>query len=256
MFRSVAAIVVALVALTVPAAASDVGRTFDRAEVWAHPPGLPFFNGRMDDPHILGLLERLPPGTKLPTVVFMHGCSYGKGGAWTYARWLTQIGFVVIIPDSFQRANRPKTCDPLTLRASPDTPRDAVFAMRREELVNAVARLADIPWVDMANLFLMGDDEGGDVVASYDGDAFNAVVISGAACRLGYRVAADTPAMVIASADDFLLAGAAEACTQAATAAGGAPESLVVPGFWHDVSGVVEARPALRDFLLRHMAQR
>lgn len=215
---------------------------------------MPFCNGRMDDRLIVGALERLPATVKLPTVVFMHGCSYRKGASWVYARWLTQQGFAVIIPDSFQRPDRPQTCHPWTSQTLPDADHDRVFAMRQEELAHALERVRALSWVDTRNLFLTGDDEGGDIVASYGGDGFNAYVISGAACSRGFRLPSDKPVLAIASAADHMMVGVApDACFQAAKAAGRTIENLIVPGFWHDVSGVDETRRVLQDFLARSL---
>jgi dienelactone hydrolase len=256
MIRRLAASLLVLVALAGAARAGGVAPTFDRAEIWIHPPGMPFCNSRLDDPLVTGALARLPSTVKLPTVVFMHGCSFRKGAAWTYARWLTQRGFAVIIPDSFQRPGRPKTCDPWTLRFLAEAPHDEVYAMRREELAHALERVHALPWVDPNNVFLMGDDEGGDVVAAWDGGGFNAYVISGAACARGFRLPVAAPVLVVASAEDpMLVGGEPTACLEAAAAAGRSVESLIVPGFWHDVSGVEDVRAVLQDFLARHLVQ-
>jgi len=235
------------------AAADDVAATFDRAEIWIKPPGGPFFNGRLEEPDIARLLAAIPADTRLPTVVLMHGCSPKKGAAWTYARWFAGQGFAAIIPDSFQRRGRPATCNPGTLARADAATADAVHVLRLEEIAYAAQRVRALPFVDAENLFLLGDDEGGDAVANYAGGGFVAYIVAGTGCRYGIRVHGEAPLLALTSrGDPHLGAVPPDGCRRMAEAQGRAVEAVVLPGFWHDVSGMPEARAAIQAFIGRH----
>lgn len=235
------------------AAADDVAATFDRAEIWMHPPGGVFFNGRLDEPEIARLIAALPAGTRLPTVVLIHGCSHRKGAAWSYARWFAGKGFAAIIPDSFQRPGRAITCDPVSLRRADRATADAVHVLRLEEIAYAAQRVRALPFVDVDNLYLLGDDEGGDAVANYAGGGFAAYVIAGSGCRYGLRLPAEAPVLALTSGGDPYLGEAPpDGCRRLADAMGRPIESAVLPGFWHDVSGMAEARAAIDYFITRY----
>ena len=231
----------------------ELRRTWDRAEIWIHPKPFGFFNGRLIDDEVQSVLRRLPAETKLPTVIYLHGCAYRKPAGWTYARWLVKAGYAVIMPDSFQRPNRPKTCDLSTRWRDPDAPYDDIQRMRQEEIRYAVEQVKTLSWVDQDNLFLMGHDEGGDAVAAYAGDEFKARVISGATCSRGLAGRPGLPTLALASEADAWFEGAPpDSCARLAASRGMAIESLTVPGFWHDLSGIADAREAIIDFFLRH----
>ena len=70
------------------AGGSDLQSTWDRAEIWIHPKPFGFCNGRLSDPEVQSVLRQLPAASKLPTVIYLHGCGFRKAAGWTYARWL------------------------------------------------------------------------------------------------------------------------------------------------------------------------
>jgi dienelactone hydrolase len=239
---------------TADAATGDLEQTWERAEIWIHP--LPFgsCNGRLDDVEVQSVLKRLPAETKIPTVIYMHGCAAQlKPAGWTYARWLVKAGYAVIMPESFARGDRPKTCDPWRRQRFADAPTERVHAMRLEEIGYALEQARKLPWVDQENLFLMGHDEGGNAVAAFAGDGFKARVISSATCSRGIGAAPGTPILAAASDGDDLLGGApADSCARLGDGQGTPVESLVLKGYIHDLSGLVDAREKIIDFLGRH----
>ncbi len=113
------------------------------------------------------LASNVPPGVKLPLIVYFHGCAGIVRASIGHLRWLATLDdFAVIAPDSFAR-QRPEYCfRNFTVNLAI---RHDVRQMRLAELENAMAQIAKLPWVDKDNIFLMGHSQGGGVVAAYDG---------------------------------------------------------------------------------------
>jgi len=113
------------------------------------------------------LAAKLPAGTKLPVVVYFHGCAGMVAASGLHLEWLEKLdGFVTIAPDSFARA-RPVFC--FADHTVDISLVDEVGTMRRDEINYAMRRVAALPWVDRNNIFLMGHSQGGGMVAGYRG---------------------------------------------------------------------------------------
>ena len=128
-------------------------------------------------------LKALPANTKLPTIIYLHGCS----GVWwgTYIRldFFAENGFAVIAPASFARAKYPKSCEPATKKAG--LYRD-ILKMRQYDALNAIRNSKQLDWVDSNNIFLVGFSEGGITSATVSTDVdsdVNARVIEGWTCH-------------------------------------------------------------------------
>jgi dienelactone hydrolase len=147
-------------------------------------------------------LAKLKPGRKLPTVLFLHGCT-GLGET-ALLNSLAANGYAVIAPDSMARRYRPLQCDPRNLKGGYNL---FVYSFREAELIYALQRLAEQPWVDLENLFLIGSSEGGVTAALYRGDDFNARVIAqwtcaGAPLVRGIAAPEGTPILAIVRSGD------------------------------------------------------
>jgi len=131
-------------------------------------------------------LEALPVKEKLPTVIYLHGCS----GIWwgTYIRldFFAENGFVAIAPASFARTKYPMSCDPATKRAGLYR---ETLKMRQYDALNAIKNAKQLDWVDARNIFLVGFSEGGITTATVSTDlnsGVNARVIEGWTCHAGW----------------------------------------------------------------------
>ena len=124
--------------------------------------------GTADDP-LAGLLR---PETRLPVIVFLHGCSGEMAGI---PDLFVKKGFAVVAPWSFARPDRLQSCGDV----GPETLR-----WRLEEARWTLERLRGLPWVDPHGIALMGASEGGLAAAQYaDLPAeVKAVVIMGWTC--------------------------------------------------------------------------
>ncbi len=194
----------------------EVQRTWEAAHVRVFYEDI-FVSGKMHAPVNQEKLAKLPQGIKLPTVIYLHGCS---GLDWSYNSNtmvpLMKLGFAIIAPDSFARTNRVNTCGQGGKRTT--------IRYRAAEAKFAAERAKDLPWVDANNLFLIGHSEGGKGAAAYHGDQFNAIAISGASCKNG--IASNIPTLIAVSQDDAQLRSPDRICL-------GAEERVILPGSLH-----------------------
>jgi dienelactone hydrolase len=211
--------------------------------------------GRRAGGAVVAAESAIPRQSRLPTVLFAHGCSgFGDGGR-VNARLLATAGYAVFAPASFARPGRPRTCDAKTRRTIvSEAVSERVRAMRTAEIRYALERLADVPWVDPDNLFLVGHSQGGGAVAAYVGGGIKARVISGSTCARGYGAAPGDPVLAVYSTNDPWFANQSGRCRD--RAAGTALEIVELPGREHLVGGTPEGGRAIVEFLARHTEAR
>jgi len=232
-------------------ASPELQRTWEKAEIWVKPAGGGLINSHMDDQRLHQRL--IKAGRKLPTVIFFHDCGKNrKLAGWHYARFMARAGFAVILPDSFARSNRIETCSHWQFRPLAGAPFDKVHALRKSEIAHALTMVGKLGWADTKNLFVMGQGEGADALAAYDGTGYGARVVSAALCRWGINGPTDVPTLVIASQDDRLFNGA-DAASCATMAGERSVEINLLPGYQHDTSSLPEARDAVIAFLRRQI---
>lgn len=244
----------AFLLLLLPACAAtdpskDVERTWDGAYVRI--PGLLPVAKEFRDRQI----AELPPGTKFPTLIYMHGA----GGLWrgTYKDLAIarKAGLAVIALDSFARA-RPQNPD-----ANLSNPcggpcawiQREIVALREAELSHALKRVRALSWVDQDNLFGWGHSEGVYAMARYPGAAFKALILTGNDCYRGFAV--QKPTLVVMARHDPYHGGKVDTCR---TAAQGAENLsyLEVPGAQHNAVQTVQGKRAFVAFIRRHLSAR
>jgi len=131
--------------------------------------------------------DSFPGSFKLPTVIYLHGCT-GLGN-WSVLRldFLAENGFIAIAPASFARKKYPKSCDPASHKGGLYRP---TIIMRRIDAANAIREAKELPWVDENNLFLMGLSQGGITTATLDtsegNTQVNARIVEGWGCHAGW----------------------------------------------------------------------
>lgn len=120
---------------------------------------------------------------KIPTVVYMHGCSGIWAGTLRRINFLANNGFAVIAPPSFAREKYPRSCDVYLYQGG--LYRDTL-KMRQYDAGYTIEQAKRLPWVDENNIFLMGLSEGGITTATFyskqDNHSVNARVIEGWTC--------------------------------------------------------------------------
>lgn len=207
--RVVAAILIAaplLACETSPAPVaqvSDIERTWRGATVVLPPfgAGAPL-RTTMDSPAMAARLQLIPGGSRVPVVVYAHGCTGLANFA--FLERVAEAGFIVIAPDSFARRYRPLQCDPVTRTGGRNL---FVYDFRLEEIAFALEELWTRRWADWNRMFLVGASEGGVAAALYRGDEFKGRVIAQWTCTGSPHVAGiaaplNEPILAVRSAQD------------------------------------------------------
>ena len=190
-----------------------------------------------------------------PVVLFMHGCSGIDAAESSWAAFIRNKGYVVVLPDSFAR-DRPKSCDPRTQRGGLFP---GFFAFRREEVLYGVAQLQNMPWADKRNLFLMGHSEGGVMAALSNVPGFRGVIVSAWVCtspsapNTGLRIAPEVPVLVLDhEKDPWFTASPGRHCSEFFGTR--KARQVTLPGFAHNTFEPGAQQPVL-DFLNENLAR-
>ena len=202
---------------------------------------------------------------KYPVVLYLHGCfgiSYRHDNVW--AKIINDIGFAVVIPDSFARPGRKSNCSYEAKRQVAgfiQAPR-----YRAQEIALAVEKLKQLDWVDQNRVFIMGHSEGGQATAKSPYDYFKGAIISGWTCTVaghpeqdGIDIPKETPILVIVTRNDEWLTHPAlnvewdgkRNCAYR----GDNHKKLTyfeLPGTSHTTLDFQEFREAVKDFLIKN----
>jgi len=218
-----------------------------------------------DAPPIFGLLgagyvERrlaaLPEGLRMPLVVFLHGCAGIGLVEHKVARLLDAAGWSVILVNSFARSLRKANCDYDDYRSGMFP---VAYLYRRAELIHAIDRVRELPWVDQDRVLLGGFSEGAVATALWGAEVeVSGYIVAGWTCTAppgydwlrGLRTPPGRPVLAIVSRRDpwFNWPGWRGDCGSAAPGRGEVT-SLVIDGAVHNVFAYPEAEAALKTFL-------
>jgi len=141
----------------------------------------------------------------LPVVVYAHGCTGLNETASEVGRFLARAGYLVIAPDSFARAEKPVSCNPVGPVGGLHR---EVLGWRQAEVKNAIERARTLPNVDPERVFLMGFSEGGITTATMSGVPVAGRVIEGWTCHAGWseykglNAPPEEPVLAIVAAED------------------------------------------------------
>lgn len=155
-------------------------------------------------------LQNMPAAEqRLPTVIYLHGCSgiwYGTHDRMTF---LADNGFLVIAPISLAREKYPMSCDEETHQGGLYRP---TLRMRQYDAGHAIERARGLPLVDPDNIFLVGLSEGGLTTATFQPatqqQAVKARVVEGWTCHAGWPeykgigAREQEPVLTLVGADD------------------------------------------------------
>jgi dienelactone hydrolase len=173
-----------LTVLAATAAAPEVevelARTFDRGFVHFRIDGATRSQTIAD---ALPALRKLDPFAFRATVVYLHGCDGVNAISTRTADLLAASGYLVFVPDSFARTNKPVSCD--VSRFEGGLHRE-VLAWRQAEAGYALKQVKALPSVDPARIFLMGLSEGAIATATFAGEPLAGRVIEGWTCHAGW----------------------------------------------------------------------
>ena len=192
-----------------------------------------------------------------PVLVFMHGCTGISNHDSMWARFISDLGFIVVMPNSMARPDRVSNCDSQSAKITNRFP--FAYEYRLQEIDFAWERLQNYPWARKNQIFLMGHSEGGVSVARTKSGRFQGLIISGWSCTNKFNPSYNgmfapkhIPVLAIADRDDFWHRGTQWQGQCIDHAAG--RESFIqvdLKGGDHATYPYPEARNAVRDFLVR-----
>jgi dienelactone hydrolase len=209
-----------------------------------------------------GKFGGLPPFTvsKVPAVLFLHGSSgLGLKAIGEWQRWLADLGYASMAPDSFALAGHVTYKSPIDKDAY-----ERIHALRASEIAPALAALRSQPWADATQLILAGTSEGSVPVARHAGTEFVARILYAWSCETNYFVKEPRNAFepgkpvlnVISATDPFFSRanswlGNAEAQGHCGAVLKDAPRAsvLLVPNAPHTLLNLPATRSATAGFL-------
>ncbi len=208
---------------------------------------------KMGSREVFQAMAEFPPHIRIPVVIYLHGCGGFGPAAVSDISKLSAEGYAVIAPDSFARRYRPPDCDQKTYTTGlfPQA-----HAFRQAEIKYAAQRVRELPWVDQANVFLMGFSEGGRATAAYEGDEFKGHIITGSTCdRQGIGAPRAKPVLAIVASNDPWFRNTRSAGCGMSMGSRPHAQFLVIPASEHHVTQYPAAWKALSDFLRQHTSK-
>jgi len=118
---------------------------------------------------------------KYPVVIYLHGCSGITNHEYMWGKFIADMGYIVIQPDSLSRPNTSVVCDPKTHTAQRGLSAGRALMHRQQEIKYALEQVKLSPWADTSNIFLMGHSQGG-VSTALNKNDFKGLIISGWTC--------------------------------------------------------------------------
>jgi len=183
--------------------------------------------------------SKLKSGTKLPAVIYLHGCAGNTAGrAW--ATKFNEMGYAFFAPDSLARPRRS--------RCGSGMMKSVRIPMRLEELGYALQQLRKADWIDQDQIILMGSSEGAQAASAYDGRGVAAIVVSASDCRFSGgspNAPADVPVLNMVGGLD--LRGGGMGCSITRTVGGSI--ALRIKDAGHKLPSFPRAREELERFL-------
>jgi hypothetical protein len=213
---------------------AGVEKSWDKADVY------------IPESIFLKRISNLQLEKKYPVVIYLHGCTgITSFHDLRWGRFISNLGFVVILPDSFARPRRIADCDPIHTRGSIGT---FPFALsyREQEIAYAINQLKKTSWADMSNIFLMGHSEGANAIAQTNITGFRGMIMSSGFCRQGINFEYGVKGLVINFENDPWHKGNGR-CQQARN--NGSLSMLFLTDYAHDSFDYPRVRDEVQQFL-------
>lgn len=200
-----------------------------------------------------------------PVVIFLHGCaglypSAFESDLFQWVEYISNLGFVVVMPNSLSRPNRIPNCVPGKPGESGKFPNALQY--RFQEIGYAMLRLGELSWVDKNNIFLMGHSEGGNATARQPGGGFKGLIISGWTCLhkrnpnvRGINAPKEIPVLAIAYTQDPFFHGKDTEGRCADVVKDREIIQIDLPGIAHGIYSEPRARSAVAKFLSDKMGR-
>ena len=119
---------------------------------------------------------------KYPVVIYLHGCTGITTHDYQWAKFVSDLGYIVVQPDSLARPNTKVICDPKTTTSQKGIAGGIALMQRQQEIRYAMNQIKNSSWADTSNIFLMGHSQGGASTALNKINDFKGLIISGWTC--------------------------------------------------------------------------
>lgn len=119
---------------------------------------------------------------KYPVVIYLHGCTGIIQHDYQWAKYISDMGYIVIQPNSLARPNAKIVCDPKTFKSDQGLEKGKALMFRQQEIRYALKQIKLSTWADTSTMFLMGHSQGGVSAALNKINEFKGVIISGWTC--------------------------------------------------------------------------
>jgi dienelactone hydrolase len=143
---------------------------------------------------------------KYPIVIYLHGCTGIESHDTQWAKFISNMGYIVIQPNSLARENTKVACDPKAFKSISAMAQGKALMFRQQEIKYTLEKVKSSTWADTNNIFLMGHSQGGISTALNKLNDFKGLIISGWTCTDtlvgGIRSASNIPVLVIAYDND------------------------------------------------------
>jgi len=207
-------------------------------------------------------VDRIDITKPTPVLIYLHGCTgiYGPHDL-SWASYIADQGFIVVLPDSMARPGRISNCDPKLKVPSGAFSKAGQY--RQEEITYALSQVMASPWADKKNIFLMGHSEGGVATARSPHPEFAGKIISGWTCTNKNNPANDgihspknLPILAVAYTDDEWRKGKFTDGRCADKAEGRTNfRQIDLDGWLHATYGNADARKGVKEFLTQYLAK-
>ena len=158
---------------------ADLKRTWDNGLVYFKTDGN-IESGKIADS--ADLISNI--GNDKTAVVYMHNCIGAGKFAQDTAKFMASLGYVVFVPNSNARENKPKSCDKNRLMGGLHR---GVLKWRHDEATNAIKNIRGTMGNTNRKIILQGLAEGGASVATYDGEPVSAKIIEAWSCNASWK---------------------------------------------------------------------
>lgn len=183
---------------------------------------------------------------KYPVIIYLHGCSGITGNHDSrWGKFLSESGFVVILPDSLSRPGRISNCDPQNSITTNRFPMALPF--REQEIAFALNQLRKTSWADMSNIYLMGHSEGANAAARTQITGLKGIILSSGFCQTGVIFEKGIKALVINFSNDPWHQGNKSNCL--VERADNSIQLLLIPATGHSTFDNESARTQVINFL-------
>lgn len=120
---------------------------------------------------------------KYPVVIYLHGCAGLTGHDYHWGKFISDLGYIVIQPNTLSRPNTRSVCDSQNHTHERGAPLRDALMFRQQEIRYAYEQVVKSPWADVNNIFLMGHSQGGVAVGMNRINNFKGMIISGWTCN-------------------------------------------------------------------------